>query len=152
MILTIRKGWWRSTLAVGATATLLALSACSTAASSAQSTSAPHMSTQPSTCVGLPPSDVPALNGALTQADTGNYCAHPGTSVLVVLNAATPAPADRWSDPGVAGPAGGATRVSAPLTALRGATVAAYRFATAGSYQLSATAPGRSWHAIITVR
>jgi hypothetical protein len=95
---------------------------------------------------------VPALNGALTQADTGNYCAQPGTSVLVVLNAATPAPADRWSDPGVAGPAGGATKVSAPLTALRGATVAAYRFSRPGNYHLTAAAPGRSWHATITVR
>lgn len=148
MTLTIRKGWWRSTLVVGATTALLPLSGCSTAGSSAQSTS-PSTSTS---CVDLPPSDVPALNGALTQADTGNYCAHPGTSVLVVLKAATPAPADRWSASAVAGPAGGATRVSAPLTALRGTTVAAYRFASAGSYQLTAVAPGRSWHATITVR
>jgi hypothetical protein len=152
MTLTIRKGWWRATLAVGATTALLPLSGCSAASTSAQSTSPPHASTRPSTCVGLPPSDVPALNGALTQADTGNYCAHPGTSVLVVLKAATPAPADRWSASGVAGPAGGATRVSAPLTALRGTTVAAYRFARPGSYQLTAVARGRSWHATITVR
>lgn len=152
MTFTIRKGWWRSTVVVGATTALLPLSGCGTAGTSAQSTSPPHASTRPSVCVGLPPSDVPALNGALTQADTGNYCAHPGTSVLVVLKAASPAPADRWSASGVAGPAGGATRVSAPLTALQGTTVVAYRFARPGSYQLAAQASGRSWHATITVR
>ncbi|MGN6161149.1 MAG: hypothetical protein ACTHOG_05530 [Marmoricola sp.] len=103
-------------------------------------------------CTALPASDVPPIAKALTQANTGSYCARPGTSVLITLKAATPDPGHAWALPQVTGPSGGSHWLSVPLTSVRGTTVAAIEVDSPGSYRLSSSASGRTWQATLEVR
>lgn len=144
--------WWRPSVVVGATAVLLALTACgSQSAPSAGSPSSTGVSSSSTTapCQPLPPSEVPGLDRAVTQAESGTYCGHVGVSVLVVLKA--PSAAARWTDPAITGPAHGAQALAAPLTALRGTTVAAIRLTKAGTYRLTSSSGHTGWSVSLRV-
>ncbi|HEV7173589.1 hypothetical protein [Pedococcus sp.] len=146
--------WWRPSLVMGATAVILALTACgSQPAPSAGSPSPTGMSSSTATgpCHPLPPSEVPGLDRAVTQAESGTYCGHVGVSVLVVLKAPSDSAASRWTEPVVSGPAQGAQTLAAPLTALRGTTVAAVRLTKAGTYRLTSTSGHTGWSVSLRV-
>ena len=107
--------------------------------------------TAPGHCSSLPASDVPPMQKALTEQNTGTYCEPVGTTILIVLKAKDFTAADAWAPPSVTGPTGGARWLSPPLTALRGTTVAAVALTTAGTYQVSSTAGSGSWRATIKI-
>jgi hypothetical protein len=88
---------------------------------------------------------VPGLDRAVTQAESGTYCEKAGVSLLVVLKAPSDSSAARWTDPAVTGPAHGAQALAAPLTALRGTTVAAIRLTKAGTYRLTSSSGSTGW-------
>lgn len=143
--------WWRPAVLVGATTVMLAVAGCGAQSSPTTAPSPTSAPTPSAACQPLPPSDVPGLDRALTQAEKGTYCGHVGVSVLVVLKAPRGSWADRWTDPAVSGPTQGAQTLSAPLTALRGTTVAAVRLTRAGSYRLTSTSGQTRWSASVRV-
>ena len=146
--------WWRPSVVVGATAVLLALTACGsqTAPGAASPTStAVSSSSTTAPCHPLPPSEVPGLDRAVTQAESGTYCGHVGVSVLVVLKAPSDSAAARWTDPAITGPAHGAQALAAPLTALRGTTVAAIHLTKAGTYRLTSSSGHTGWSVSLRV-
>jgi hypothetical protein len=146
--------WWRPSVVVGAITILLALTACgSQSAPSAGSPSSTGVSGSSTTapCHPLPPSEVPGLDRAVTQAASGTYCGHVGVSVLVVLKAPSDSAAVRWTDPVITGPSHGAQALAAPLTALRGTTVAAVRLTKAGTYRLTSSSGPTGWSVSLRV-
>lgn len=102
-------------------------------------------------CTALPASTVPPMQKVITQRDTGTYCASPGTSILIVLKARDFSPGAAWAQPSASGPTGGTHWLSPPLTSLRGTTVAAVQFDTAGTYELTSTTGATTWHATLEV-
>lgn len=146
--------WWRPSAVVGATAVLLTLTACGTqTAPSARAPSSTGVASSSTTapCHPLPASEVPGLDRAVTQAESGTYCGHVGVSVLVVLKAPSDSAAARWTEPAVTGPAHGAQTLAAPLTALRGTTVAALRLTKAGTYRLTSSSGHTGWSVSLRV-
>lgn len=144
--------WWRPAVLVGATTVMLAVAGCGAEPSpTAAPSSATGSTTSTAPCKPLPPSEVPGLDRAVTQAETGTYCAHIGVSVLVVLKAPSDSTSDRWTDPTISGPAHGAQAIAGPLTALRGTTVAALRISQAGTYRLTSTSGHTAWSVSLRV-
>jgi hypothetical protein len=136
----------RRALVAGAFGTALFLtSACGTNhAGPATSSSAP--------CHPLPDSQVPPLQKALTEQSTGTYCAPAGVTLLVVLKAHDFTPARAWAEPDITGPDGGVKLLTAPLTTLRGTTVAAVSLTIPGPYTFtSATPDHEAWQATVQV-
>ncbi|MGN6721756.1 MAG: hypothetical protein ACTHJM_04000 [Marmoricola sp.] len=131
--------WWRFAALAGATTSLLLTTGCG-----AQSPTT-------SRCAPLPASDVPPMQKALTQSDTGRYCATPGTTILIVLKAKDYSPSSTWAQPAWAGPDGGARWISPPLTPLRGSTVAAIALTAQGTYRLTSNAGSATWLVTVTV-
>lgn len=142
--------WWRRALVAGATtAVLLPLTACGT---TADTTSGAPATGSARPCKRLPDSTVPATQKALTQADTGTYCATPGTTILVALKASDLDAAHAWGEPSVTGPDGGVHQVTVPLTAVRGTTVAGFKVTAPGSYTFaSETGAHQKWQALVEV-
>ena len=141
-----RRSQTRRALVAGAFGTALFLtSACG---STASSPSAPSSSS----CQALSDSQVPPLQKALTEQSTGTYCAHPGVTILVVLKAHDLTAARAWAEPDITGPDGGVTLLTAPLTTLRGTTVAAVSLTIPGPYTFTSTTPSHeSWQATVEV-
>lgn len=137
----IAPRWWRSAIAAGATTAFI----LATSAGCGQATPAS------SRCAVLPASDVPPMQKALTEHDTGSYCATAGTTILIVLKAKDFTAASAWAPPSITGPTGGTRWLTAPLTALRGTTVAAVALTAAGTYRVSSTAGTSSWQATVRV-
>ena len=136
--------WWRSAVLAGATTSLLLTTA-------ACGHSSPTPASSSAGCSSLPASDVPPMQKALTQSDTGRYCAASGTTILIVLKAKDFSPSSAWAEPSWAGPSGGARWLSAPLTPLRGTTVAAIELTAPGTYRLTSSAGSATWLATVTV-
>lgn len=136
----------RRALVAGAFGTALLLtSACATTAAS------PHASSSGS-CQTLPDSQVPPLQKLLTEQSTGTYCARAGVTILIVLKAHDLTPATAWAEPDITGPDGGVTMLAAPLTTLRGTTVAAVSLTIPGPYTFTSTTPDHaSWQATVVV-
>jgi hypothetical protein len=136
---------WRHAFVAGATAALLLTSACGTSTHDPQSTAS-------TPCLALPGSRVPALQASLTEQATGTYCAHSGVTILIVLTAHDLTPARSWAEPDITGPDGGVTLLTAPMTSLRGTTVAAVKLTLAGPYTFTSTTPDHeSWRATVNV-
>lgn len=150
MVLGTRKQWWRRALLAGATtAVLTSMAACG---ASPDATSGASATGSPGPCKALADSAVPPMQKALTQSDTGTFCATVGTSILVVLKASAFDAAHAWAEPSVTGPDGGVHQVTVPLTALRGTTVAGFQITAPGSYTFaSSTGTHEQWHAVVEV-
>lgn len=148
MALRSLQQWWRRALVAGATtAVVTSLSACGTTP-----TTASGASETGSGCKPLPDSTVPATQKALTQSDSGTYCAKPGTTILVVLKAAVVDAAHAWAEPSVTGPDGGVHQVTVPLTTVRGSTVAGFQVTAPGTYTFaSETGAHEKWQAVVEV-
>lgn len=137
----------RRALLAGAFGTALLLtSACGT-------TTAGPGATDSGPCKTLPDSAVPPLQKALTEQSTGTFCAAAGVTILIVLKAHDFTAARAWAQPDITGPDGGVKLLSAPLTTLRGTTVAAVSLTSPGPYTFtSATPDHESWQANVQVK
>ena len=91
------------------------------------------------------------MQKALTAHDTGTYCAPAGTTILIVLKAKDFMAASAWAQPSITGPTGGTRWLSAPLTALRGTTVAAVALTVAGTYDVTSSSGTSTWRATVRV-
>lgn len=141
----INHRWWRRALVAGATTALFLTTSCGTNAARPSATSS-------SACRALLDSQVPPLQKALTEQSTGTYCAHTGVTILVVLKAHDLTPARAWAGPDITGPDGGVTMLTAPLTSLRGTTVAAVSLTIPGPYTFTSTTPDHeSWQTTVQV-
>ena len=151
MVLGSAEQWWRRALVAGATtAVVLSLSSCGTAS---PSTSGAPPTSSHGPCRPLPDSTVPAMQKALSQTDTGTYCATPGTAILVVLKASDFQAAHAWDEPSVTGPDGGVHQVTVPLTTVRGTTVAGFQITAAGRYTFASETPShQKWQAVVVAR